>query len=165
MKLWKVLTVSSFLLIGLLTGCASIEEESKETETAVESAFQAQPEKTNSENGDVSFYLPTSMKIEEKDENNVILAEGNQTYILFVNPNEASTSDVLYKAIDAKEFEVDKTFTDKERFGYVKVFEIDDDYYLVSVGIGGVKMTTEAKVSEISESATEMMKIISSVQY
>lgn len=165
MKMGKVLFVTLLVLVGLLSGCASIEDESKEAVSTVETAFKAQPEKTNSENGDISFYLPTTMKIEDKDENNVILQKGDQTFILFVNPNEARTSDVLYNAVDAKEFAVDQTYTDKERFGYVKVFELEDKLYLVTVGIGGIKMTTETKVSDISESAEEMMKIVSSVQY
>ncbi|MEH7379594.1 hypothetical protein V7138_03800 [Bacillus sp. JJ1533] len=165
MKLGKALFLTLLLIVGLLSGCASIEDESKETVTSVNTAFNAQPEKTNSENGDVSFYLPSTMKIEKKDENNVILQKGDQTFILFVNPNEKRTSDVEYKAINAKEFAVDQTYTDKERYGYVKAFEIEDKHYLVTVGIGGIKMTTEAKVSEMSESASEMMKIVSSVQY
>ncbi|WP_010678460.1 hypothetical protein [Bacillus timonensis] len=165
MKMRKVLIVTLLVLVGLLSGCASIEDESKETVSSVETAFNAQPEKTNSENDGISFYLPSTMKIEEKVENNVILQKGDQTFILFVNPNEKRTSEVLYEAVDAKEFEVDKTYTDKERFGYVKVFEIEDNQYLVTVGIGGIKMTTETKVSDISESAGEMMKIVSSVKY
>jgi hypothetical protein len=165
MKLGKVLVFIFLSLVGLLAGCASIEDESKETVAAVEDVFKAQPEKTNNENGNVSFYMPSTMEIEKKDENNVILQNGNQTFILFVNPNEERTSDVLYNSVDAKEFAIDKTYTDKERFGYVKVFEIEDKLYLVTVGIGGIKMTTETKVSDISESATEMMQIVSSVKY
>ncbi|MEH7387264.1 hypothetical protein V7147_17885 [Bacillus sp. JJ1521] len=165
MKRGKVLFLSLLLIVGLLSGCASVEDESKETVTSVGTVFNAQPEKTNSENGEVSFYLPSTMKIEKKDENNMILQKGDQTFILFVNPNEERTSDVEYKAIDAKEFAVDQTYTDKERYGYVKAFEIKDKQYLVTVGIGGIKMTTEVKLSEMSESASEMMKIVSSVQY
>ncbi len=165
MKRGKVLFLTLLLLVGLLSGCASVEDVSKETVTSVETVFNAKPEKTNSENGEISFYLPSSMKIEKKDENNIILQKGNQTFILFVNPNEEQTSDVMYKAIDEKEFAVDQSYTDKERFGYVKAFEIEDKQYLVSVGIGGIKMTTEVKLGEMSESASEMMKIVSSVQY
>ncbi|MEH7238968.1 hypothetical protein [Bacillus sp. JJ1562] len=165
MKLGKVLFLALLLIVGLLSGCASVEDESKETVTSVETAFKAQPEKTNSENGEVSFYLPSTMKIENKDEYNVILQKGDQAFILFINPIEERTSDVLYKEIAAKEFVVDQSFTDKERYGYVKAFENKDKLYFVTVGIGGVKMTTEVKVSEMSESASEMMEIVSSVQY
>ena len=165
MKLGKVLFLTLLLTVGLLTGCASVEDVSKETVTSVETAFKAQPEKTNSENGEVSFYLPSTMKIEKKDENNVILQKGNQTFILFVNPIEERSSDVEYKSIAAEKFAVDETYTDNERYGYVKAFEIEDKLYLVTVGIGGIKMTTEVKLAEMSESASEMMKIVSSVQY
>ncbi|WP_142255376.1 hypothetical protein [Bacillus sinesaloumensis] len=157
--------MSILILLGLLSGCASVEDESKEAITAVENAFKAAPEKANSENGDVSFYLPTTMNIEEKDENNVILQKGDQPFILFVNPNEEASSEVMYNEIDSEEFIINKTFTDKDRFGYIKAFEKEDKLYLVTVGIGGVKMTTEAKVSELSESATEMMTVVSSVNY
>jgi len=165
MKLGKVFVVTFLLLVGILSGCASIEDESKEAVAEVESAFKAKPEKTNSDSGEISFYLPSTMDIEKKDENNVILQKGDQTFILFVNPNEARTSDVMYNAIVEEEFTIDQTFSDNERFGYIKAFEIENKLYLVTVGIGGIKMTTEAKVSEISESASEMMKIVSSVEY
>ncbi|MFT4414953.1 hypothetical protein ACLM5H_13920 [Fredinandcohnia humi] len=165
MKNVKFLFLGFALVVGLLVGCSSIEDETKEALTAVEETFKGKPTETNNTNGNISFYLPSTMKIDEKDENNVIVTKSGQTFILFVNPNEAKNSKVMYEAIDAKKFSVDKTFTDKERFGYVKVFELEEDIYLVSVGIGGVKMTTEAKVSEISESATEMMKVVSSVKY
>lgn len=165
MKRGKVLFLTLLLIVGLLSGCASVEDVSKETVTSVETAFNAQPEKPNSENGEVSFYLPSTMKIEKKDENNIILQKENQTFILFVNPKEEQTSDVEYKSIDAEKFAVDHTYTDKERYGYVKAFEIEDKQYLVTVGIGGIKMTTEMKLGEMSETASEMMKIVSSVQY
>ncbi|MEH7226393.1 hypothetical protein V7112_21485 [Bacillus sp. JJ1566] len=165
MKLGKVLFLTLLMIVGLLSGCSSVEDESKETVTSVETAFNAQPEKANSENGEVSFYLPSTMKIEKKDKNNVILQKDNQTFILFINPIEERTSDVLYKEIVAKEFAVDKTYTGNERYGYVKAFETKDKLYLVTVGIGGIKMTTEVKLGDMSENASEMMKIVSSVQY
>ncbi|MFS0864504.1 hypothetical protein [Fredinandcohnia sp. 179-A 10B2 NHS] len=166
MKHGKGLFLSFFIVIGLLTGCSSIEDETKETIAAVEETFKGKAEEANSKNEDISFYIPSTMKIEEREENNVIINKDDQTFILFVNPVEPANSDVMYKSIESKKkFSVDKTFTDKERFGYVKVYEIDEKLYLVSVGIGGVKMTTEAKLSEVSESAKEMMTVVSSVKY
>lgn len=165
MKHGKGLFLSFFIVIGLLAGCSSIENETKETIAAVEETFKGKAEETNSKNEDISFYIPSTMKIEEQAENNVIISKGDQTFILFVNPVEPANSDVMYKSIESKKFSVDKTFKDKDRFGYVKVYEIDEKLYLVSVGIGGIKMTTEAKLSEISESAKEMMTVVSSVKY
>lgn len=167
MKIGKILIVSTFLLIGLLTGCTSIEDQAKETKTAVEQTLKEKPVETNNQYGDITFYLPNEMKIDKKGDNNLILKKGDQLYILFVNPNEDVASDVMYQAIHSNDskFAIDNTFKDKDRFGYVKAYEIDDKLYMLSVGIGGVKMTTETKVSKITENATEMMKVVSSVNY
>ncbi|MCH1625351.1 hypothetical protein [Fredinandcohnia quinoae] len=167
MKNGKILIVGFFILMALLVGCSSIEDEAKETNKAVEQTFKAEPNKTNNEYEDIAYYLPKDMKIDKKGDNNLIFKKGDQIFILFVNPNEGKASDAMYQSIQSKDskFEIDKTFKDKDRFGYVKAYEIDDKLYLLSVGIGGVKMTTETKVSDITENATEMMKVVSSVKY
>ena len=60
---------------------------------------------------------------------------------------------------------VNETYTDDNRFGYVQVEEMEEDNYEVSVGIGGVKMTTTCELKNVSESAQRMMVVVSSVEY
>lgn len=167
MNFRKRILVSILLIIGLLAGCSSIEDVSEETTTHVEQAFKEKSPEPNKEYGTISYFLPEDLKVDEQGENNFILKKGEQLFILFVNPNENLQSEVLYQSInpDKGSFAIDKTFKDKDRFGYVKAYEIDDKNYLLSVGIGGVKMTTETKLGDINENATEMMKVVSSLKY
>lgn len=159
-----------FLLIGLLVGCsASTEEIKKETKTAVEQAFKSKPTETNKKSDAFSYYLPSDMEVQKEESNNVIIEKGKEDlYILFLNPNEAKNSQVMFETVtppDNSKEVVSETFKDKERFGYVKVFQTQDEkLYEVSVGIGGVKMTSEAKANTVAEVAGEMMKIVSSVK-
>ncbi|MCA1032388.1 hypothetical protein LCL95_15240 [Bacillus timonensis] len=165
MGIKKTLVVCFILLIGLLSGCASIDEETKNTKLEVENVFEAKPLAANEKHQDFSYYIPENMDIESKGDYNLIFKDGKQLYILFINPIENKASDTLYKSTVHKTGKVivDETFKDKERFGYVKVFEIDKNIYEVSVGLGGIKMTTETKKGNISNSAKEMMQIVTSV--
>jgi len=156
------------ITIGILAGCGpSIEEVSTETTTLVEQAFNDNPTKPNNTKESLSYYLPADMAVESEEENNIILKQGEQLFILFVNPNEPKNSQVMYESIlsDTDKTIVNETFSNDSKFGYVHVEELDDDNYEVSVGVGGVKMTTTSELKNVSELAQQMMVIVSSVEY
>ena len=165
-KAFTILFLVSFALV--LAGCsASIEEEAENTISLLEETFSAEPTETNTSNDEISYYLPNSMEIESEQDNNLIIKEGKQTFILFVNQIEEKDSKVMYESIIEKVDEnvLEETFEDDNRFGYTIVQGLEDNLYEVTVGIGGVKMTTEAKANSVSESAELMMEIVSSVTY
>ncbi|MFC4321121.1 hypothetical protein [Litchfieldia salsa] len=160
--------ISYMILIGLLVGCsASVDEVIKETETTTEEAFKADPIEPNQTETTFSYFLPSDMKEETVEENNLILQKGKQLFILFVNPNEEKSSEELYQSTVAQTESdlLNETFKDDKRFGYIKVEEVEEDSYQLSIGIGGVKMTTVTKLNKIEENAEKMMQIVSSVDY
>ncbi|QVY60722.1 hypothetical protein [Cytobacillus gottheilii] len=163
----KISVGSLLLLLSILfiSGCsASLNEEESTITEAVKDAFQTSPENTNNENEDIAFYLPQGYEIEEETDNNVILNNGNKTYILFYNQNEASDSKVVYDStINQGDYEVNETFEKEDGFGFLLIKEAEEKLNEMTVGIGGVKLTTQVKTSELSETASSMMEIAQSV--
>ncbi|WP_243386015.1 hypothetical protein [Bacillus kexueae] len=167
MKFFKIaftVTLSTILLFG----CSlSPEEVEKEATKIIQEAFQQPPVDPNEDVEQFSFYLPESFEIESHSGNNLILKEGSESYILFLNPNEKRTSTLLYdKAIDiATELIVEETSKSEEQFMYTIVNKLDEKTYEVIAGVGGVKITTHVESNKVSESAKKMVEIVQSVQY
>lgn len=156
-----------FSYIFAMTGCsASIEEEISQAKKQVETAFKSKPIEPNEKAKLFSFYLPGEFELEQELNNNVILKQGRQTFILFVNPKENLNSQLMYETLvkNSSKNMLKSTFIDKERFGYVSVKSVGESLYEISVGIGGIKMTTETKAKNVAKNAEEMMKIVTSVQ-
>lgn len=154
------------IAILLLTGCSSsFQEEQKEAQIAVENAFKENPKETNNENKDIEYYLPFGFEIEEETPNNIILKNGSKTYILFYNPQEDANSNVVLNAtVQQKEYEINETFEHDKKLGYFLVNKINDQENEVTVGIGGVKVTSEVKTKSMKSDAETMMKIANSVK-
>ena len=113
----------------------------------------------------MKFYLPFGMSIKDESPNNVII-KGKNDYILFYNQNEKEDSKIVYQmSKPEKNLVVDHTFKNKKQFGYLIVSKVEKDMYEVTVGIGGIKMTTESKEKNISANASKMMRVVKSVQY
>ncbi|WP_243291063.1 hypothetical protein [Bacillus sp. FJAT-47783] len=167
MKIFKT-AFTVILSTILLFGCSITDEEVKEEATeAIHEAFQQSPVKANESVEQFSFYLPESFEIESHSGNNLILKEGSQQYLLFLNPNEKRTSEMLYKK--AKEtvtdLIIDKTSVTDEAFTYTIVSKIDENTYEVIAGLGGAKLTTHVEGNEVAKSAKKLVEIVRSVQY
>lgn len=166
MRIWSIGFFLLFFVL-LISGCSnSIKEEKKDAIEKVEQVFNDKKEDAKEESKDLSFYLPFKMSIEKESSNNVIIEKGGNDYILFYNQNEKPDSDVVYKMSEPeKDVVVNQIFKKKDRFGYLIISKVNKDNYEVSVGVGGIKMTTESKTKNISNNAEEMMKIVRSVKY
>jgi len=164
---WKISFLLSFTIF-LLFGCSLSTQEVKEaTLDVIEKAFQEEPIKSNQTIDNISFYLPKSIEIESSSGNNIILSEGNQQYILFINKNEEKTSDLLYqKGLDSSvEIIIDETKVTENEYKYTIVNKLSDDTYEVIAGLGGAKITTLVESQDVAESVQKMIDIIQSVQY
>lgn len=163
----KILIVSLLLLLSILciSGCsASLKEEKNAITEAVKEAFNKSPEKTNNNNEHIAFYLPEGYEIEEEADNNIVLENGNKTYLLFYNQNEASDSKIVYDStLNQDEYEVKETFEKEGSFGFLLIKKAEEKLNEMTVGIGGVKLTTQAKTADLSEAASSMMEIAQSV--
>jgi hypothetical protein len=153
-------------MVMMIAGCsASIKEEAKNTKKAVEAVFQEKPKEPNKKHEFFSYYLPIGMEVQNEFKYNILFKEGKNNYILFVNPKEKPSSKAMYESTvqSVKKPVLNETFKSNNRLGYVIISKVDDDVFEVTVGIGGVKMTTETKARSVSESAEKMMEIVSSV--
>lgn len=149
----------------LLSACsASFEEAQKEAQTAVEKVFKEKPQKANNESKEIEYYLPSGIEVESEETSNVTLKDGKKEYKLFSNPLEGKNSQVVYNvALEQHKFDVNKTFMDDERYGFLLINKIDDKKSEVVVGIGGVKVSSEVKTKNLAEEASIMMEIANSV--
>ncbi|MGJ7920390.1 hypothetical protein [Neobacillus sp. LXY-4] len=150
----------------LLSACsANVKEERQATNDKVVEAFKNASKKANNKNKDIHFYLPFGYEIKEKSQNNILLKNGSKTYILFYNPQEGPDSQVVYQAaINNKKYDYKKTFKKDGKFAYLLIKELDEEKQEVTVGIGGVKMTTEVKTKSMKSDAETMMYIVNSVK-
>lgn len=165
-------TIGSLLTIlaFVLGGCSffmSEEDAISQTQEVAKTTFEKNETETNHEAGSFSLYLPDSMKISEESNSNLILNEGEQTFILFYNPKEERKSKLNYQAASEKdEHLLLESFEDKGRFGYVRVLPInEEEKYELQVGVGGVKVTTYAEKDSLKNDAEKMMKIANSIAY
>ncbi|MDN7240200.1 hypothetical protein QWY14_00290 [Planococcus sp. N028] len=152
----------------ILAGCmATPEERVAEGLTNAREAFEQEPMKTNEKADDRELYLPGGYTIEEpSDENNIIITKGSDSFVLFINPNEASDSKFFYelqKANPDQEWLIDETFEKNGRFGFTTVRQIAEDRYEIVTSVGGVKMTTISEESNIADNMDWMMKTVRSI--
>jgi len=158
-----------FLSLLFLTGCSvSIEDATQKSVDTFEETFKAQPLETSEDTDIFAYHLPTGFTIDSESENNIVLTQEEQTYLLFVNPFEPKDSEVLYDStkVNLSNLLVDHTVTDEGRLGYLLISPVDgeEEFYEVTVGLGGEKMTTVTDTSNMEASTKSMMEIISSVK-
>ncbi|MCM3666008.1 hypothetical protein M3204_16445 [Mesobacillus subterraneus] len=163
----KLIRSFGLVIIGvfLLGACSSSFSEDKvEAKETVVDTFERTPEKTNNSTEDIDYHLPFGVEVEEESPNNVLLKNGSRTYILFYNQLEKDDSKVVYESTvkQQKEWDVNKTFVNNGKFGYMLVKKLKEGQYQLIIGIGGVKLTTET--DNIKKDAETMMKIANSVK-
>lgn len=163
---WMRLVLASLVVI-LLAGCSSLEEQYTDGLENAKVAFQADAEKPNEKVNDVHMFLPNGFSIEEEStETNIILSKGKDSYILFINPNELPSSQLYYdlmtsdsnlKVIEEKKFE------QNGRFGFAAIIEHSEEKYELITSIGGIKLTTISDQTDIANNLEKMMLIIRSI--
>lgn len=147
----------------LLVGCqASIEQEEDKAKSLVRKEMKEKPKSPNNQSEQLAFYLPFKMEIEEETTNNLIFKKRSRTYVLFYNPYEQEDSTVLYDAAK-KQARLSHTYLENDKFGYLLIHEVaGKGTFQVTVGIGGIKMTTETDTRHVAKDAQMMMEIVSS---
>ena len=152
--------------VVLLGACgASLEEQSDEIIAAVQEEFSAEPDKANHENEDLAYHVPFGIEKEEESPNNILLKNGARTYILFYNQHEEKNSDVVYQTTlkQHENWDINHTFDEDGKLGFLLVKELEEDRYYVVSGVGGIKVTTETK--NVKTDAAYMMNIANSGKF
>lgn len=162
----KFIRTFGLVIIGVLLmgACSSsFPEQLADAKGEVKNTFESKPEKTNNSSKDIEYYLPAGVKVEEETPNNVLLKDGDKTFILFYNQHEKADSKVVYESTmkQQKEWDSNETFVQDGKFGYMLVKKMKEEHYQLIVGIGGVKLTTET--DDIKEDAEALMVIANSV--
>jgi hypothetical protein len=156
----------AFIIAAILLGAcsASLEEQQEEISEAVETEFASEPEETNHSNKDIDYRLPFGFEKEDEATNNILLKNGSKTYILFYNQHELADSRVVYESTLKQHavWDVNRTYEQDNKFGYLLIKELPEDGYQVVTGVGGVKVTTETK--NLKSDATAMMNIANSAK-
>lgn len=161
-----ILTV---LAIFVLTACGqSTEEKVQASVESAEEAFLAEEQAHNEEVNGIEFYKPTGFMIDESsDEQNILFNKGKDTFILFLNPNEATDSTLFYNLMVGQEQDslALETFSKNERFGFVSINKTTEEGIVELVAsVGGAKISTRTKMSKMKKTLPEMMRIVRSVK-
>lgn len=162
---WMRLLLASLVVI-LLVGCSSKEDRIAEGLENAKVIFQDNAEMPNDKVNDTKIFLPSGFSIEDADESNILLTKGKDSYVLFINPNELPTSQLYYDLMlaDPNLKIVEKsTFEQNERFGFAAVIENSEEKYELITSIGGIKLTTISKESDIASNMEKMMMIVRSI--
>lgn len=164
---WKFI----FLVIMstvILTACGqSLEEQVADGVKVSEEAFLAKDKADTEEIDGVKLYKPVGFTVKENsDAQNIIFEKNDETFILFINPNEEADSHLFYDILLAdqnKKMVAMETFVMDERFGFVAVVESDDNKVELIASVGGAKMTTLAKEKNIASNLRTMMEVVRSI--
>ncbi|MGG0669828.1 hypothetical protein [Sporosarcina koreensis] len=165
-RFWKFLFLA-FLSITLLAACGkSFDERAAEAIAEAKDAFQLNDQQVNDEVDGVSLYKPAGFTIEEKsDSQNIVMKKGNDTFLLFINPNEKKDSRLFYDLLKNTEDKdrVEETFTDDGYFGFASVVKKGEEQVELIASVGGIKMTTITKNKNIEANMRMMMEIVRSI--
>lgn len=142
------------------------EEAIKDAKESAKKIFNSDEKiETNHKLDSFSMYLPNSLEVEEEDGNNVILKDGDQTYIVFYNNLEDPLSKLSYKSAASKSGDalLLETFKDQNKFGYIRILPHSEDDYELQIGVGGAKITTYTSRGNLDNDSEELMKIAESI--
>lgn len=160
--------IRNFLVVGLLTillvGCSSIEEDVSEGVEIIHSTLQSEPKEANKHLENMDLYYPFYFEVVEEVDNNVLLTDGSQQFILFYNNQEDSKSRLNYDtAVVQKDYMYKEEIETEDSFTYIIIDQVDEKLIEVTIGIGGNKITSQMKPSYLLDNAKIMTNIIRSV--
>ena len=164
---WKFI----FLIIisaVFLTACGqSLEDRTAKGLKSAEEAFYANNQVGTVEVDGVKLYKPMGFTIkEDSDAQNITFNKNDDTFILFINPNEEVNSRLFYDLLladEKKETVAIETFIEDRTFGFVAVVENGSNQVELIASVGGAKITTLTKEKNIDTHLRMMMKIVRSI--
>lgn len=157
------------ILIGsVLAGCGkTLDEQADDGIAAAKEAFQLHDKQINDEVQGVSLYKPSGFTIEEtSDPQNIVMKKGDETFILFINPNEDRQSRLFYDLLASNENDerFEEVFSEDGYFGFASIVKLAEDKVELIASVGGVKMTTITKNKNIENNMARMMEIVRSIE-
>jgi predicted Zn-dependent protease len=165
---WKFIFLLMISVLALVACGKSLDEKATSGVEAAKEAFYSNDKNRTEEIDGIKLHKPAGFKIDEKsDAQNIVFTKNEETFILFINPNEKSDSNLFYDLLLAdksKEIIEQATFNDEGTFGFAAVVKSSNDDIELITSVGGSKMTTVTKKGNIEENLTRMMEIVRSIQ-
>ncbi|RKQ30526.1 hypothetical protein [Oceanobacillus halophilus] len=160
----KILRLVMVLLISMImaSGCSNKTEDEavSEAKEMARTVFELEAEiEANEEVNGLPLYIPGQLDVQSEEENNLILEDGNQTYLVFYNVIEDTKSKLNYESAQSDNTLILETFEDNEKFGYIRILPKEEEGYELQVGVGGVKITTYTTKRKMADDTEEMMKM------
>ncbi|WP_085523073.1 hypothetical protein [Tuberibacillus sp. Marseille-P3662] len=167
--MWKrgLMITCLFVVLTALSACSPSKDEAwNEAVSNVKEVLEEAPKDTNKDRENFSYYKPETFSITEKTQSNIVFEYDDQTYILFVNPNENRESRLGYQSVKQKMDKADRlqAIETGDDFGYININMEKDKRPELIVSTGGVKMTTRTDLDHLAEDAKTMMKVVHSIQ-
>ncbi|MDN4606985.1 hypothetical protein [Sporosarcina highlanderae] len=166
-RLWKFLFLT-LLSITVLSACGkTLEEQAADGIAAAKTAFELNDKVVNDEVEDISLYKPAGFTISKSSNGqNIIMKKGDETFLLFINPNEKKDSRLFYDLMERNDQSVhfEKVFTDDGYFSFASVLKKGEDQVELITSVGGIKMTTITKKKNIESNMAHMMEIVRSIE-
>ncbi|WP_106496867.1 hypothetical protein [Lentibacillus sp. Marseille-P4043] len=166
-KIKQPIPIVFLLVIIIISGCSTKSEEDaiNDAKEAAQQAFRAEEIEIipNQQLNNFSLYVPDHLVIDEESKSNVILKDGDQTYIVFYNDLETLKSQLNFQSVQRDDALLNESFEDDDKFGYIHVLPDEGDGYEMQVGIGGVKITTYTSKDKMDSDALELMKMARSI--
>lgn len=165
---WKAMILLVITCL-VLVGCGqTLDERAAVGIDAAREAFKLNDKNRTDEIEGVKFYKPAGFSISDRtDPQNIVFMKNDEPYILFINPNEQSDSELFYDLLLAdqeKKIIKKATFSDQGVFGFAAVVKSGDDQVELITSVGGSKMTTLVKKNKIEENMTRMMEMVRSIK-
>lgn len=156
----------SMLLVVVAACSADIDKEKSAAIESAKQSFEKKPKKPNEKSKGTELYVASGYKIKQEEEHNIILEKKNNPVLIFINPNETYDSQSNSDAIEKKKDDYIgyEKFEKKNRSGFIAVKELEDKKYELTIGVGGVKLTTHSSTKDLSTYAKEMMEIAASIK-
>ncbi|MGY0694755.1 hypothetical protein ACW2QC_18570 [Virgibacillus sp. FSP13] len=166
-KMKRRMPIVFLLLIIVISGCSTKSEEDaiNDAKKAAQQAFRAEKMEIipNQQLNNFSLYVPGHLEVDEESKSNVILKDGDQTYIVFYNNLEDLNSQLNFQSVQRDDALLNESFEDDDKFGYIHVLPDEGDGYEMQVGIGGIKITTYTSKEKMDSDAMELMKMARSI--
>ncbi|SDB93930.1 hypothetical protein SAMN05421734_10318 [Pelagirhabdus alkalitolerans] len=165
MKRFYIMMILLAVVIGL-SACGVSEEEVVDSITEkTDEYFDVDSPAVTHEFALFDIYIPETAEITEEAENYLVIEDQNQTYILFSNNLEDPMSDSFYSQAETMDHHLLlESYEDDERFGYLQLSELEDDYE-IQIGIGGIRMTTHSSLDDAEQQLEKMSQIINSIEF
>lgn len=155
------------LLMVIVVSCSSMTEEEAllGVESAVKKNFSIEKPDSNQETKQYSYFLLSGMKEVNKSKNNIVLEKEDSIFTVFYDQNLQLTDDI-YEEEKKKDKEalLFKKISESPT-GFVKVINIKNNIYELTIGLGGVKASTTTSKTELLDRAEDLANLVSSFKF